>query len=113
MIKFYLLLIITAFMSALSQILLNISAKKEYKSKLREYLNAYVISAYAILGITLILNVFIMRYVELKEAHAIAALTYVFAMILSRIMLKEKITAKKIIGNILIIVGIVVFVLYT
>ena len=51
-----------------------------------------------------------MRYVPLKNAHTIAATSYVFALILSRIILKEKITVKKIVGNIIIILGIIVFV---
>ena len=104
------LVFITAFASAVSQILLNISNRKKYPSRIREYLNIYVVSSYAILFLTLVANIYIMRFVDLKIAHALASSTYLFTMILSRIILGEKITRNKIIGNILIIIGMFVFV---
>ena len=108
--KYGLMIFITAFASSISQILLNMSNRKQYKSRIREYLNAYVITSYIILALVLVANVFIMRYIDLKIAHALAASTYLFTMILSHFILKEPITKNKIIGNILIIVGIFVFV---
>ena len=108
--SYYIIIIINAFFSALSQILLNISADKKYKNKLLEYLNTYVISSYGILFLVLIINIYCMRFVSLKNAHAVAASTYIFVLLLSRFILKEKITIKKIIGNIIIILGIIVFV---
>lgn len=91
------LILITAFGSAVSQILLNISNQKQPKRKGRvfEYLNGYVISSYVILFSVLLANIYIMKYVPLKIAHVIAASTYFFVMILSRIVLKEKVTKKK------------------
>ena len=105
------LIFLTAFASSVSQILLNISNKKKYTSKSREYLNVYVISSYAILTLVLLANTYIMKFVDLKIAHALAASTYFFTMLLSRIIMKEPITKSKVIGNILIITGIVVFVM--
>lgn len=108
--KFYLVIIVSAFFSALSQILLNISAAKTYKSKIYEYMNPWVIASYGILFCVLITNIYCMRYVSLKNAHALVASTYAFVLILSSIFLKEKITKKKVIGNIILIAGIIVFV---
>ncbi len=48
---------------------------------------------------------------QLKVAHVIAASTYVFVLILSRVFLKEPLTWKKVLGNALIIAGIAVFIL--
>lgn len=104
------LILITAFGSAVSQILLNMSNRKQYSNKIREYMNGYVLSAYGILAVVLIANAYIMQFVQLKIAHAMAATTYFFVMILSRIILKEKITKNKLIGNVLILLGIVIFV---
>lgn len=109
--KYGFLIFLTAFASSVSQILLNLSNKREYKSKIREYVNVYVISSYAILSLVLVANTYIMRFVDLKIAHALAASTYLFTMILSRIIMKEPITKSKIIGNLLIIAGITVFVI--
>ncbi len=107
----YVLIVGTAFASAVSQILLNYSNKKEHQHKIFEYLNPYVILSYMILFAVLVLNVYAMRSVQLKVAHAIAASTYVFVLILGRIFLKEKITWNKVLGIFLIMVGIIVFIM--
>ena len=109
--KYHFFVIITAFLASVSQILLNISTNKPHKSKLFEYLNPYVITSYGILFVTLVVNNYLLRFVELNELTAIASVTYVFVLILSKIILKEKITLKKILGNLLIVAGIVVFML--
>ena len=109
MIKYYLIIISTAFISAFSQILLNISTSKKHRNRLFEYLNPYVIISYILLVGTLIINIYAMQTLELKVAHALAASSYVFAMFLSHWILKEPITIKKALGNILIILGIIVF----
>ncbi|MGN0551670.1 MAG: EamA family transporter [Acutalibacteraceae bacterium] len=109
MTKYYFFILITAFASAVSQILLNISSKKEYPSKIREYLNPWVITSYAILAATLIANIYIMKFIPLKIAHAIAATTYIFVAIMSRIIFKEKIGKKKLAGLLLIIGGVAIF----
>lgn len=109
--KYCFMILLTAFGSAVSQILLNLSNRKQHKDKIHEYLNGYVIGSYGILAIVLVANAYIMQFVQLKIAHAIAATTYFFVMILSRIILKEKITKNKLIGNILILIGICIFVL--
>lgn len=102
--------VLTALASAISQILLNISARKIYKNKISEYLNKWVISSYAILAIVLVTNVYLLRFMNLKEENAVAASTYVFVLFLSRFILKEHITWKKVCGNILIIIGILIFI---
>lgn len=108
---YYLLIILTALMSAVSQILLNFSNRIHYPSKLREYLNPYVITSYAILGLTVFINNYALRFLPLKISHALAATTYIFVLILSRIFLGEKVTLRKVVGNIMIILGIIVFIM--
>ncbi len=108
---YYLLIILTAFMSSVSQILLNLSNKVCYNNKLREYLNPYVIVSYMILAVTIFINTYALRYIPLKISHTLAASTYIFVLILSRIFLKEKITLKKVMGNILIVLGIIIFIM--
>ncbi len=108
---YYFGIIGTALASAISQILLNVSAKKKYSKKVFEYLNPWVISSYAILALTLVANVYIMRFIPLKIAHVLAASTYIFVAILSRLVFKEKISLKNILGLFILCVGIVVFIL--
>lgn len=109
--EYYFYILLTAFAAAVSQILLNVSAKKVYPSKIREYLNPWVITSYLILGITLIANIYIMRFIPLKIAHALAATTYIYVALMSRIIFKEKIGKKKLIGLLLIVGGVIVFTL--
>jgi drug/metabolite transporter (DMT)-like permease len=49
------------------------------------------------------------RVVPLKYGAIIESLGYVFVMLLSAGFLKEKITRKKLIGNVIIILGVVIF----
>ncbi|MBQ7283657.1 MAG: EamA family transporter [Oscillospiraceae bacterium] len=107
---YILLVLLTAFMSAVSQILLNISSTKKHKNFIFEYLNPNVILSYFILFCTLALNIVALQHLEVKTVNAVGAACYFFLLVLSHIFLKEKVGKKKLIGNVLIIAGIVIFV---
>ena len=109
--RYYFYILFTALLSAISQILLNVSAKKTYDKKYQEYLNPWVISSYMILGFTLLANIYIMRMIPLKTAHVLAATTYIFVAILSKIFLKEKMSVWNFVGITLIFFGVVIFIL--
>lgn len=61
------------------------------------------------LVISTILTILAFKGLDYKNGPIIESLGYVFIMILSRLFLKEKITYKKIIGNALILCGIMIF----
>lgn len=107
---YYIGVIVTSLAAAVSQILLNVSATKKHVNHIKEYINPWVISSYVILVVVLVTNVYLLRFMDLKEENAIVSSTYVFVLILSRIILKEKITWRKVTGNILIVAGILVFI---
>ena len=90
------------FFSAISQVLLKQSANITYKNPLREYLNWRVILAYGIFFGVLLLNTWCYTRVDMK---------FVFVLIFSWRILKEKITRGKIIGNLIIILGILIYTL--
>lgn len=102
-------LIISVFIASCSQIILKTSASKEYKTIIREYLNVRVIIGYALMFASTILTIIAFKGLDYKNGPIIESLGYVFVMILSRILLKEKITLKKILGNAIILIGIFVF----
>lgn len=52
-----------------------------------------------------VLNIWILRYLDYSVVLPLTSLTYIWTMVLSYVMLKEKITKKKIIGVALIIIG--------
>ena len=54
-----------------------------------------------------VLNIWILRYLEYSVVLPLTSLTYIWTMILSYIILKEKVTMKKIGGVILILIGAV------
>lgn len=100
-----------AFVTAVSQTFLKMSANREHKSQIREYLNPYVLGSYALFVLVLGMNVIGYQWIEYKYGSIINCLSYVFIMILGFGFLKEKITLQKIIGNTVIIIGIIVFTL--
>ena len=99
--KYILLMFILTFFSALSQLLLKLSANEKHESMLREYLNVKVISAYFIFAVVLLLNTW--AYTKV--------FTYVFVLLLSVFALKEKLTGWKAAGNLLIIAGVLLYTL--
>lgn len=107
--KHILIMMISVLVAAISQILLKISANKEHKNIINEYLNPHVILGYMLLFASTILTILALRGMELKNLPIIEASGYIYVLIFSALVLKEKITKKKIIGNIIIILGIIVF----
>ena len=103
-----LIILAGTFFSAISQVLLKQSANITYKNPLREYLNWRVILAYGIFFGVLLLNTWCYTRVDMKFGPVIDTATYVFVLIFSWSILKEKITRGKIIGNLIIIVGILI-----
>ena len=107
--KYVILLILAVLVSSVSKILLKKSTSKKYSSMFREYFNIYVILGYGLMIISTILVVLGLKNIQYKNQPIIESLGYIFVMFLSNLFLGEKITKKKIIGNFLILFGIVVY----
>ena len=107
----YVLAFLAVFVASLSQILLKQSANEEHASALREYLNWRVIVAYLIFGSVLLLNTYAYTQVDLKYGPVLDTFTYVFVLLLSFGVLKEKVSKGKLIGNLIIILGVLVYTL--
>ena len=109
--SFMLIMFAGTFFTAISLILLKQSADKTYTHPLLEYLNWRVILSYMIFAAVLLLNTYAFTKVEMKYGAVIDTCSYFFVMILSWIILKEKITKKRIIGNLLIMSGVFIYTL--
>lgn len=107
--KYICILVLSVFIASVSQIILKKGSDKNYKSIIREYLNVYVIVGYAMMVISTILTIFAFKGLDYKNGPIIESIGYVFVMLLSAWLLKEKITKKKILGNALILLGILIF----
>ena len=97
------------FISAIAQIILKKSSGRKYESKIREYLNPYVIISYAIFFGATFCTIYAYKGVPLSFGPILAASEYVFVAVLSKLFLKENINLKKFIGLSIIISGIIVY----
>lgn len=109
MIKYFVIAICSGILSSFSQILLKKSTEKEGTSVIGEYFNLYVIAGYAIMMLCMLLTVIAYRGLPFKYGAVLESLIYFYIMILSKLFLKEKLTKKKIAGNIVIGIGVIVF----
>ncbi len=109
---FYLLFLFSVLVSSVSQIILKKSADRKYDSRLAEYLNPHVIGAYCFFILSTVLTTIAYRGVPLSLGPVLESTGYVYVAILSVLVLKEKMTRKKLLGNILIILGILACALF-
>jgi len=101
-------MLLSALLAAVSQVLLKISANRPHKNRISEYLNVWVITGYGLLVLTLLMNTWAYRGVEYKIGPILNSASYVFVMLLGRLVLKEKITKRKAVGVSVIVLGIVI-----
>lgn len=109
MIKYFIIMIVSGVLSSFSQILLKKSAQTKKESVIKEYLNLYVIVGYGITALCMILTMIAYKGVPFKYGAVLESLTYIYIMILSKMLLDEKLTKRKITGNLIIVVGVIVF----
>lgn len=102
-----LIYLVTPLLSAISQLILKKAADNPKFTGIRAYLNAPVILAYGLFFGCMLLNVVALRTLDLTIASVLEASSYIYVMALSFFFLKERITLRRLIGNIVIIVGIV------
>ena len=104
-----LIMLLSSFLAAISQILLKLSAKKNHKNWIMEYINPFVISGYLLLLLTMIMNIYAYSGIDYKFGPILTTTSYIVVVILSIYILKEKLNKNKIIGISLILIGIVIF----
>lgn len=107
--RYMVFLLLSVAVAAFSQILLKKSAQKTYPNVIREYVNAYVITGYAMMVASTLLTVAAYTGMDYKNGPVVEALGFPLILILSRMIFGEKLTKKKLLGNGLILIGILVF----
>ena len=101
---------VSGFIAAISQLILKIVAKRSNdKTGLMQYMDIRILAAYGMLFATIFFNMIAMRYMPYKYAPVLSSLSYVFVLILGRIVLHEVIGTKKMIGIVLIFLGMFIF----
>lgn len=109
--NFMILMFAGTFFTAISQILLKQSADKKYSHPIFDYINWRVILSYMIFAAVLLVNTYAFTKVEMKYGAVIDTCSYFFVMVLSWLILKEKMTRRKIVGNLLIMSGVFIYTL--
>lgn len=106
----YIYVILGILTCSLAQLLLKKSANTVHGSKIYEILNPWVIIAYGVFLISMLVNIWAMsKGLELKEMAMLESLGYVFVPLLSVIVLKEKLTQRAIVAVFIILLGITIF----
>ena len=103
------ILLISVFISSVSQIILKKAAGKTYNSPVREYLNPMVIGAYSLFFCSVILTMIALKYVPLSMSPILESTGYIFVSVMGYFFLKEKFSRRKLAGFALILAGIVIF----
>ena len=103
------LLLVSVFISSVSQILLKKAADRTYENHLREYLNPLVIFSYGKIFWSVILTMLALKKVPLSMQPILESTGYIFVAVMGYIFLKERLSKRKLVGIALILVGIIVF----
>ena len=103
------LLLVSVFISSVSQILLKKAADRTYENHIREYLNPLVIFSYGMFFCSVILTMLALKYVPLSMSPILESTGYIFVSVMGYFFLKEKFTKRKLAGFALILAGVIVF----
>ncbi len=95
--------------SAFAQVLLKKSADTKKENVIKEYLNIKTICSYSIFFIATLCSVFAYKYLPLSYGPILGTLEYIFVAILSYLFLKEKIKIKKLIGLLVVLIGVFIY----
>lgn len=103
------LLLLSVFISSVSQIILKKAADKTYENTLKEYMNPMVIGAYGLFFCSVILTMLALKHVPLSMSPILESTGYIFVSVMGYIFLKERFSRRKLTGFALILAGIVIF----
>lgn len=106
---FFLLGLLSVVIASFSQVMLKLGAGKTYSSKIREYLNVYVITGYGMLFVSMVLTIVAYSGLSYLNVPVIEAVGYVLVPILSYFIFKEKLTKRKVVGILFILTGIFIY----
>lgn len=108
----YSLLLVICIVSALSQVLLKKAAKKEHATFISQYLNFEVIFAYFLFFVVVIVNSLLLRYIPYSVASVFSeSMPCVLAIISGVFFFHEKISRHKLLGILMIMIGIIFIVI--
>lgn len=99
--------LLSVLISSVSQILLKASANRRYESKMKEYLNLWVVVAYVMFLGSSLMTILAYRGVSLSMGPVLETTGYLWVTILGYMLLKEKVSKRKMLGLSIIVCGII------
>jgi small multidrug resistance pump len=109
MYEYWIFLIISILIASFSQILLKSSTLSQHKSLMYEYLNPKVVMGYSMMFISTILVIFAYKKIPYRSGPILESTEYIYVMLLSKWILHEKLTRYKVVGNLLILLGVFIY----
>lgn len=107
--KFLLLALLSVTIASFSQVMLKLGAGKTYSSKIREYLNFYVITGYGMLFVSMVLTIVVYSHLSYLSVPVVEAVGYVLVPVLSYFIFKEKLSKRKVAGILCILLGVMIY----
>ena len=108
--KYIVIWMLSVIISAFSQVLLKVAANRTYENRIKEYLNPLVICAYGIFGLSWAMTTYALRYVSYAHnSPIIEATSYIWGPLFGVVLLREKITRRRLLGMAIILAGIMIF----
>ena len=105
-----LLIALSATVASFAQVLLKKSANEKHKNVIEEYLNWKVICGYGLMFVGMFLTIIAYsKGVHYKNGPIMESIGNIWVVVLSYLFFREPITRNKVLGNILILLGIVIF----
>ena len=106
----YVLVVISALMAVVSQMMLKQSARIKHASWWREYINVWVIGGYTIMVLSLAVNLVAIHLgVLAQEVSIIECINYLLIPLAAWMVFKEPINKRKALAIGVIIIGVIVF----
>lgn len=101
----YLCLLIMTLMGSVASLFLKRASGSDGIKNMLVNINLYI--GGGMYFISALINIWVLRYMDYSVVLPLTSLTYMWTMILSYLILKEKITKRKIVGVIFVLIGAV------
>jgi len=110
MIIYFISYLMAILITSISQIFLKIGAnEKNNENVFKSFFNIWTITGYFFVLFSTLLSLFALQKLELKTTVFLLPLGIIFVGLFSFFILKEKLSKYKIVGSIVIIIGIIIF----
>ena len=103
MIRYFVILLIMTFMGSIASLFLKKASGAKGLLEMLKNVNLYIGGGLYLTSA--VLNIWVLRYLDYSVVLPLTSFTYIWTMVVSYLVLKEKITIKKIGGVILILLG--------